>query len=130
LKNYSTEQRKLLLSFLKNHCDAQFTVEEIAAQLHGGCSISVSSVYRNIDRLVTDGSVRRFAREGGRGSLYQYFDGQECAGHLHLKCTKCGQIFHLDDEAAAIVLAAALEKNDFSVDESKTVLYGLCKSCR
>ena len=55
MKNYSTEQRKLLLSFLKNHCDAQFTVEEIAAQLHGGCSISVSSVYRNIDRLVADG---------------------------------------------------------------------------
>ena len=129
MKNYSTEQRKLLLSFLKNHCDAQFGVEEIAARL---CSegISVSSVYRNIDRLVADGSVRRFAKEGGRGSLYQYFDGQECAGHLHLKCTKCGQIFHLDDEAAELVLAAALAKNDFRVDESKTVLYGLCKSCR
>jgi len=123
-----TEQRKQLLTFLKEHRDVQYSIEDIAEQLCTGSNISVSAVYRNMNKLVEEGSVARFAREGSRKFLYQYID-KDCCEHLHLKCNKCGHIFHMEDGFMEIVLLTAV-KNKFVIDKKKSILYGLCESCK
>lgn len=126
-----TEQRKVLLSFLKENTDRQFSIEEICEGVNqgGGHDISLSAVYRNIAKLVEDGHVRRFMRDGSRTAVYQYIHCRNCEKHLHMKCVKCSKILHMDDEATETMLVAAMKKNNFKIDERKTMLYGVCDSC-
>lgn len=129
LKKYSTGQREILLSFLRERPDQQFFIEEIYEQLCVSKDISLSTIYRNINKLVQEEEVRRFAKEGSRKFLYQYIGDTNCSEHLHLKCNVCGQIYHIDDESMNAILLSAL-KNNFMVDKKKSMLYGLCMSCR
>ncbi|MBP3481134.1 MAG: transcriptional repressor [Clostridia bacterium] len=129
MKEYSTRQRKLLIDFFKQHCDEQLTVKEIAgfADIHD--KISLSALYRNIDKMLLEGIIQKYAKENGREFVYQYIDREKCAWHLHLKCTNCGKIIHLDDEATDNVRSMLKVKNNFSINEHKTILYGLCSAC-
>lgn len=125
---YMTDQRRLLLDFLKEHSDRQYTVEDIACEL---CSqgISKSAVYRNIDALVKEGCVQKSALEGNRRFLYRYVEGQECCEHLHMKCLSCGKMFHLDCATSDVIVKLANSRGYFKVSEKMTVLYGMCNAC-
>lgn len=129
MKKYSTDQREILLSFLKEHPDQQFSIEEISEQLCIGKVISLSTIYRNMNKLLEEESVRRFANEGSRKFLYQYVEDKNCSEHLHLKCNVCGQIYHINDKATKAILLSALQ-SDFIIDKKKSLLYGICKDCK
>lgn len=129
MKTYITEQRKKLIGFLSANRDRSFTIEDIASSL-SSCGISRSSIYRNINILVAEGEVVRTAKEGTNSFLYQYVGDTDCCHHLHVQCTKCGVIGHLDDKATDTVVRKALSESDFSIDTSKTILYGACKGCK
>lgn len=128
-KKYATEQRKRLMAFLKENPDQQFTVDEIADQLCTGEDISVSSIYRNINAMVTEGSVGRFNRTGIRHYVYQYIDDEKCSKHIHLQCKNCGQLFHVGEEAMGQMLALIEASNKFNIDVKKTIMYGVCQGC-
>lgn len=129
MKNYMTAQRRLLLSYLESHRNIQYSVDELTAALSDE-GISQSAIYRNIDKLAQDGVIRRFTDASGNRFLYQYVGGSECAFHLHLKCTGCGRIIHMDSETSEAVIKAALLKNGFRVDKKDTILLGLCRTCK
>lgn len=127
MKSYQTAQRKQLFGFLVRHRDRQFTVEELAQQLEG---VSLSAVYRNINRLVADGAVRRFEQEGSRKFLYQYLGDSSCTGHLHLKCEKCDSILHMDPQTVEALARVIRQSNGFDLDKGKSILFGSCSSCK
>lgn len=131
MKKYHTEQRRRLLSFLQEHSDRQFSVEEIAEYLCGDGTISVSSIYRNINAMAAEGMIQRFPREGSRTFLYQYIGDGDCREHIHMKCEICGSIFHLDQEAmAAIDASVSAAAAGFHINKKKTILYGACGKCK
>lgn len=66
------------------HADEQFTVEQLLAAM-GDAAPGRSTVYRALDRLVEEGTVRRFAPESGGSAAYQGHDPGHCDAHLHLK---------------------------------------------
>ena len=68
--SYHTQQRCALLAFLSAHADEQFTVEQLLAAM-GDEAPGRSTVYRALDRLVEEGTVRRFAPESGGSAAYQ-----------------------------------------------------------
>lgn len=129
VNSYSTQQRKLLLAFFKENPDRYFSVEEIAERLCEEKSISVSAIYRNVNSMVKDGNVRRFSVDGRRRAVYQYI-GDECSRHIHLKCDGCGRIFHMEAGAMEKILIETMDNNEFSIDVSRTTLYGSCKGCQ
>lgn len=129
MKTYETEQRRLLLDFIKKHAERQFTAEAIARELCSGQAISVSAIYRNLAKLAEEGMVRKFHQEGSRTALYQYWSRQSCHEHLHLKCTVCGCVLHMDDDASEGIVEKVRLQNDFRVDGEKTILYGRCEAC-
>lgn len=130
MKDYRTGQRRQLLAFLEQHSDHPLPAEQIESMIRsGGGEISLSAIYRNLDRLVQDGLVRRLPAEDGRKALYQLI-GEECAGHLHMQCTGCGSVIHMDEKATRAMNRAAQACGDFSIDRRRTVLYGRCKNCR
>lgn len=128
MKNYETEQKKIIMELLRSRSDRLFSVEELAAACGEQCSRS--TVYRLVRRLAEEGELRRTPAEGGRGFLYQYMEGEGCHDHLHLKCSLCGQITHLDHRLSAPLLDTIETLIGFSVDTTQTVLHGLCSRCR
>ena len=62
-KNYNTAGKTRLVDFLKDHAEAQLTVEDICLSLNGNLS-KRSSVYRNLSSLCDEGSVKKFHPRG------------------------------------------------------------------
>ena len=132
MKKYDTEQRRTLTSILEQNPDRQFSALELAdlcAQIKPEMKINASTVYRLLARLVEEGKAERSAAPDGRQLLYRYLDSCECAEHIHLKCKKCGQILHLEDEQAEKSLVAAMAKCHFTVDEAQSLIVGVCGNC-
>ncbi len=127
---YHTAQKKLLIDFLHAHADEAFTVEEIASRLTGEHAPGKSTLYRLLPHLAEEGQVKRFTKDGSRKAVYQAVCCSRHDAHLHLKCTDCGKLLHLDDDASTAVLRNVLRNSHFAVDEKQTVLFGKCGACR
>jgi len=128
VKEYITAKRKLLTEYFEAHRDVHLTAERICADLQKTGEISKSAIYRNLDRMVQEGKLLRTADKEGR-LTYQYVAAADCCDHIHMQCTKCGKIFHMQNESAEGALKAALQSSDFEIDSRRTVLYGRCGGC-
>lgn len=124
---YQTRQRKLLLDFFNSHIDQKFTAKMILKNLAE--PISLSAVYRNLTKLEHEGFLKRFSSVGDSEIFYQYINLKSCKNILHMSCTNCKKSFHIhSDEAKQI--EKVLEKEHFSIDNNKTIIYGLCEHCK
>ena len=129
MATYNTSARKRILSFLKEHAQDQYTIEEIIQKMDGEHLPGKSTVYRQMDRLVRDGLVRRAVQGESRHFLYQFSGGEDCETHLHLRCTDCGKLFHMGEKESQKILEEIRSLRNFSVDREKTVLLGRCGRC-
>lgn len=131
-EGYKTRQRELLLQYLKQNKSIHVTVEDMADHLKGeNNAVGKSTIYRYLDKLVSLGLVRKYYLEEGSGACYQYSGDQEdCRRHFHLKCIRCGQLFHVECPYLSEVDRHVLGHHQFLVDHTKTVLYGICHSCQ
>ena len=125
---YNTEQRSALLSFLTENPDKTFSAKEIVEQLSGK-NISKSSVYRNLAELEAERKIKRVTKTGSKESFYQFFDNSSCKNHIHLSCTKCGKIFHLESEQTERLVNEVEAADGFEISRGETTLYGICKDC-
>lgn len=134
LAEYETKQRRILLDYLTAHPDRGFSVEELYDALLSEHASDIvpgkSTIYRLIARLVSDGLVKRFASGQGRQFAYQIVACEACDAHLHLKCTACGSLYHMDHAVSEQIMREVLTISDFALDEKETVLFGVCKGCK
>ena len=133
MAHYATEQKKILMDFLRAHREEAFSVEAIVDGMraeHGtGIVPATSTVYRLITKLVDEGEVRRFVKGHSRQFLYQIVDREHCHSHLHLRCIDCGKLIHLNEKISEDLLQTIRSTSDFSVNEEETVLMGACATC-
>ena len=125
---YRTEQKELLTAYLRLHPDRQFTVGELVQALSGEGTIGTSTVYRLMNRLTEEGTVRRFMV--GRTVYYQATRGSACHRHLHLKCTACGEMLHLSAALTEFLCRQIEASNRFRLDGDATLLFGTCAACQ
>ncbi len=128
MRVYNTAQRKRLVDFLQSNSSESFTIEEIISGM-GDDGISQSTAYRLMTKLVEDGLVHRTVKGNSRSFVYQYISSEKCEGHLHMKCTDCGKVFHLDSNTTAQIQNDIKSNTNFEID-SHTVLLGKCKVCK
>lgn len=128
MRVYHTHQRKTLIDFLQKNFDKSFTIEEIIS-LIGESGISQSTAYRLITKLTEDGIVKRSVRGTSRSFVYQYVNNEKCEGHLHMKCTGCGKVYHLDSGITSTIQNDIKNSTNFEID-SHTVLLGKCNTCK
>ncbi len=128
---YNTRQGELILQCLKEHTDEHVTADQIFGFLKAqGASVGQTTVYRNLDKLVKEGSVVKYAGTEGVGACYQYIShDHHCTTHYHLVCADCGHVIHLHCDYLDEMTAHLLDHHQFSMDKFKTVIYGLCRSC-
>lgn len=129
MREYKTEQRRLLLSFFSENSGEAFSVEQILSALAPTAQISRSSIYRNLDKMVQEGLLRKTLSNHGRKTLYGYADCRQHCDRIHLQCGKCGRVFHMENASDEARLKSVLGKSGFRLDEHAAVLTGTCKDC-
>ena len=133
MSEYNTEQKRALLELLKKNCDRAYSIDSIVDMLNdslGSSAPGKSTVYRLMTKLVKDGRVKRFVKGQTRGFVYQIIKNDHCHYHLHLKCTECGRLLHLDEKTSDELLEKVARVQNFAVSEDDTVLFGRCAYCK
>ena len=128
--NYQTRQQEAIESLFSSHPQDCLTADDAHRALaEMGLDIGKTTVYRAITRLCQTGRLRKYvAHDAGGAALYQYAPCQE--SHLHIRCTQCGALAHLHCEEVEAFGRHLTHHHGFTLDESQTVLYGLCEHCR
>lgn len=128
---YKTTQRKQLYDFLKVHPHSSFTVKQIEQSLtESGTEISVSAIYRNLSALLEMGVIKKGLEKDGRQTSYRYIDSDMCRNEIHLTCSVCGKILHMNHALANDIQNRLAQQNGFQIDRDKTSIWGICKDCR
>ena len=131
---YQTKQGAQLLDYLKSHAGRHITAAElIHALAENGTPMGAATVYRRLEKLEAEGLVRRFALDDRGSACWQYIDpdapAADCHAHFHLKCTACGELYHLDCDHLHEIAAHVAADHGFAIDPSRTVFYGVCADC-
>lgn len=128
--SYQTKQQEAIEKLFSTLGQACFTADEAHRMLaEKGLEIGKTTVYRAITRLCQSGRLRRYApHERGEAAHYQYNPCTEC--HLHIRCTFCGALAHLHCEEVESFASHLTQHHGFMLDESQTILYGICENCR
>mgnify|MGYP001339500070 FL=1 len=128
MAKYMTSQRRMLMTFLSEHPDQQFSAKEIAEHLKDE-SICISSVYRNLSVLEKDGMITSVLRDGMRDKYYRCLFSEDCRSCIHYTCIKCGKSFHMIQQNAKSLIENAENDSKFTISAEKSVIYGTCKDC-
>lgn len=128
---YNTKQKQLVFDFISINKEKQFTCEEITVQLmNGGTPVGKTTVYRQLEKLVNDGFVKKLYSHNSKGFVYQFIDEHsDCDKHLHLRCSECGGYVHLGCDFMSKVSEHIYTHHDFTVDNSRTEIIGICGKC-
>ncbi len=133
-KEYVTKTRTLLIEFLKSHKSQRLSAQEICQGLTSDDScINITTVYRTLEKLWEEKKLLKSKGPNEKSFVYQFIDpadASSCHSHLHLQCTRCGKVFHLNHEAMDALENRLLADYGFSVDCDDSVMQGLCKECK
>ena len=130
MKKYNTRQRNIVLDKIRASEGRHFSVEEVYAQLISeGYNLGKATVYRHINEFQSEGVIKKFVTEHGKSACYEYV-GNSMGSSYYFKCSKCGQLLHIECEALDHLKEHLLDEHGFEMDDSKMVFLGACKSCR
>ena len=119
-----TRQRRLLLGELRS-CHGHPTADDLYAALRRKMpSISLGTVYRNLEVLSQAGLIRRLDLGGGQ----MRFDGR-LDRHDHLRCVQCGAIRDLEGKSLAHLMAE-VDAHGFKILGYTLEFEGICRACR
>lgn len=129
--SYNTKQKQLVLELVFKNSDTQLTCDEIVSLLNeNGTPVGKTTVYRQLERLVADGKIKKIFSPESKSYIYQYIDESlNCAEHMHLRCRGCGKYVHLGCDFMSKVNEHIFVHHDFIVDNSHTEIVGLCREC-
>ncbi|MGF6375915.1 Fur family ferric uptake transcriptional regulator [Clostridiales Family XIII bacterium PM5-7] len=124
--SYKTNNRTKILGFLMENSNRAMSVNDINAHLQEiDCPVNTTTIYRYLDKLEKDNHVIKY------GTAYQYVDEHHgCHEHLHLKCTSCETITHLDCHFMDEIEEHICKDHGFQIQCKESVIYGLCSRCQ
>ena len=117
-----SKQRDMIRGFLTGNTAHPTADEVYLAMRQQDPTISLGTVYRNLNRLAENGEIRRINVGGGKDR----FDFNRRA-HGHFICRNCGTVqdVWLDEP----VLSKAAEHVDGRVEREELIFYGTCSRC-
>lgn len=129
---YRTKQQEDLLKYLRSTSGQHHTVAQIRDHFaQGERTIGTTTIYRQLERFVAEGSVRKYLLETGDSACYEYVgQSASCASHFHCKCESCGRLIHLDCDELREIGDHLQKEHGFLWDAGRTVFYGICEQCR
>ena len=131
---YKTKQRDILLGYLKTVPGVHITARDVCDYFkEQGAPIGQSTVYRQLEQLVDEGSVNKYIIDGNSPACFEYLQEAAPAGEgitcFHCKCEQCGRVIHLHCEEVEEMMAHLRAEHRFCLNPMRTVFYGLCDVC-
>ena len=128
-QGYRTHQREVIEKMLSEKGDIHFTVDTVLDELHRkGEAVGRTTVWRCLERLASEGRVRKYV-QAGESACYQYIHSGGCCEHFHLKCERCGELIHMQCDTLCHIGVHIEEEHGFKINPLKTVFYGVCEKC-
>ena len=129
--SYNTRQRETVLNYIASLDGNHVTAAQIAEHFkEEGIPISRTTIFRCLEKLTSDGIIRRYITDGSSGACYQYARNTGiCHKHFHLKCEDCEKLLHLECSMLGEIQSHVFSEHSFQVNAMKTVLYGKCDKC-
>ena len=125
--DYVTRGYRLVKEILSDAQGQHLSAEDIHMTLCAkGEKVGKTTVYRQLERLLEEGAIRRTL---GEGVACYSMQGEECEEHYHLFCTVCGKMEHLACERVKQLFSHIQSEHGFLIDLSRTTLYGTCAAC-
>lgn len=132
-REYKTKHREELIKYLESIPGKHVTAGEICSCMkNSGSSIGTATVYRQLEKLVSEGIVNKYTIDEGSSACYEFVPDREHACRencYHLKCSECGKLIHLECHEVEALTDHIYTHHDFRIDPKRTVFYGICKEC-
>ena len=128
MKNYSKQKQEILMVMknLQNHP----TAEEIYFLVKTrDSSVSRSTIYRNLSRMVNNGIVTQIPISNGPDRFKYKVDGEN---YFYIVCTKCGNISNYSYEMDDFLdkQKEIFEKTGVEIYSDGVTIKGICKTCK
>ena len=105
-----SRQRELIRQTVRSH-PSHPTADEVFAMVREVCpNISLATVYRNLNFLAEEGSIRKIPTE-------------------NLICTQCGRVIDIGAEVFREIAEEIFEENGFVMSSQRLIIYGICEDC-
>ena len=132
-KGYKTKQKEILLSYLESVKGSHITANDIMKHFSvKGTHIGVTTIYRNLEKMIDSGLVRKYAVDGTNGAYYEYI-GEDKDSHnpdcFHFKCEKCGMLIHFHCSELRCLQQHLLDDHRLDLNLLQSVLFGTCNQC-
>ena len=131
---YQTKQMAELLTYLKSVKGSHVTVHDICTYFESrGITVGMTTVYRNLERMVQEGIAAKYTVEGSPSACFEYIEDRgPCAepSCYHCKCEKCGKLIHLQCSELGGIDRHLSSDHGFKMDTMRTVFYGICAQCQ
>ena len=118
----NSKQREMILNFMKN-VQGHVSAEEIYRGLNASQSISLATVYRNLNILADMNEIRKIAHP-----TYGYVYDKTCKRHYHFFCKQCQKLIDLPMYDEGINQMAA--GFGFDVEANEITFTGICQDCK
>ena len=126
-----TKQGKSVLECFEECPDIHFTAEDVSEKLKLKKNpVSTATIYRQLEKLTALGVIRKYTLSPDEPACYQYHGKHAgCEHHFHLKCTVCNKLIHVSCDYLNEIEHHVKEHHSFTIDNTRTVLYGICEGC-
>ncbi|NLM18989.1 MAG: transcriptional repressor [Clostridiaceae bacterium] len=130
---YKTQQKNELMSYLEMMKGKHVTVNQIVAHFSKiGVQIGVTTIYRQLNKMVDTGHVKKYFIDEVSGSCFEFVgeNRENSHGkHFHLKCEICDKLIHFECREILELQNHVRAEHDFIIDPVRTIFYGICKKC-
>lgn len=119
-----SRQRELVLKTLQEnvvHPTAEYLYDVLRKELP---TISLATVYRNLNQLAESGMIRRIDGLDGR----VHFD-HNLNSHYHFICTKCNKVYDVPYDVAPDLADSVTQKTGLIVENYDISFKGICPEC-
>lgn len=129
---YKTKQGDELRNFLERVPGKHITAGDVCEYFRqSGKPMGMATVYRQLERLVDEGTVAKYNIDGSSPACFEYLgnhSGEETC--YHCKCCECGKLIHMHCDELPELQKHILAHHGFSIDPVRTIFYGVCSDCQ
>ncbi len=122
MQRRNTDQKRVVLQCID--CLGHATMEQVIENVHDvDSSISKSTIYRNVNVLLTENVIKKFKMN--QVEVYETIKEK----HYHFMCKECGHITDLNAKELDERFGNLKEVEGNQIEEVEIYFSGICKDC-
>ncbi|MDY2960350.1 MAG: transcriptional repressor [Hornefia sp.] len=130
-KHYNTRQRETVFQCIKAQKGEYVTIKQIARYLEGeNIKVGLTTIYRTIDKLISEGKIASVSIEGIKGKCYRYIAENDESDSFPLKCEECGRVVKIQCPELEHLYEHLREEHKVQIASEKIMFYGICDKCK